>query len=79
MTIGAGKYDDLCTYVFNEAGIVNGGAIVIVVGGNKGQGFSVIADLPTMITLPTMLETMAAQIRDDIQKEVTPPPNTKLS
>jgi hypothetical protein len=66
MTIGPGKYDDLCTYVFKEARIVNGGAIVIVIGGNKGNGFSIIGDMPTMMTLPVMLETMATQIRNDM-------------
>lgn len=39
MALGPGKYDDLCTYVRVESGAVM--ALVIVVGGNRGDGFSV--------------------------------------
>lgn len=38
MALGPGKYDDLCTYVREKAKAE--GAIVIVYGGERGQGFS---------------------------------------
>ena len=73
MTAGPGKYDDLCTLVREQAGIHEegvgadrGGAIVIVIGGSRGDGFSVQADFATTITLPNMLESIAAQIRADM-------------
>jgi len=67
MAIGPGKYDDLCTYVRDQVGIAeegqSGGVIVIVLGGNKGSGFSCQADLKTTLLLPDMLEDVARQMR----------------
>ena len=40
--------------------------IVIVLGGNKGNGFSCQADLRTTLLLPDMLEDIARQIRGDV-------------
>lgn len=62
MPIGPGKYDDLCTLV---RGISGGrAAMVIIVGGVDGSGFSVqsVGDNFTE-KLPEVLETMAAEIR----------------
>jgi hypothetical protein len=42
----------------------SGGVIVIVVGGNKGHGFSCQADLETTLALPEILENMVRQIRE---------------
>lgn len=60
--IGPGKYDDLCTTVRKKAKAR--GAIVIVLGGNKGNGFSCQADLASTLMLPDLLETLAKQIRE---------------
>ena len=72
MAIGPGKYDDLCTEVRERVGLGGademprgGGVLVIVVGGDKGNGFSCQADLPTTMGLPNLLEMIAAQIRKD--------------
>ena len=49
-----------------EAGLTddsNGG--VIVLGGNRGTGFSCQADIRTTRTLPDILEDIARQTRDD--------------
>jgi hypothetical protein len=62
MPLGPGKYDDLCTYVREKAKA--DAAIVIVVGGPKGHGFSCQADLLTTAALPELLETLAKQIRE---------------
>jgi len=65
MTIGAGKYDDVCTMVREETQAL--GVALIVLGGNKGQGFSVqVVDVRIMATLPEILESMARQIRKDV-------------
>jgi len=68
MAIGPGKYDDLCTLVRERAGIGTelrgeGGVILIVVGGNKGSGFSCQATLDTTLALPDILEDIAKQMR----------------
>lgn len=61
MSNGAGKYDDLCTVVRERSEAQ--GAIVIVLGGNLGSGFSVQANIETLSQLPEMLETIAKQMR----------------
>jgi hypothetical protein len=40
----------------------------MVIGGNRGSGFSVQADLATTMSLPTLLENMAAEISSSIYK-----------
>lgn len=65
MPIGPGKYDDVCTMVREQVGIGDeGGVIVIVFGGNKGNGFSCQADLGTTLGMPKVLEEVAQQIRE---------------
>ena len=67
MAIGPGKYDNLCTIVREQAGIGDqGGVIVIVVGGNKGNGFSCQADVETTLGLPDLLDRVAKQMRDSL-------------
>lgn len=67
MAIGPGKYDDLCTYVREKSGAV--GAIVIIIEGNKGMGFSVQAPpdaLPKIAdTLREIAKTCDADLRRD--------------
>jgi hypothetical protein len=65
MALGPGKYDDLCTYVYERAGVgAEGGVAVIVIGGTRGSGFSLHADLRTTRLLPDWLENVAKQIRE---------------
>jgi hypothetical protein len=68
--IGPGKYDDLCSYVTVKTGIDKrgGGVILIVINGDKGNGFAVQADLATTLAVPEMLEHIAQQIRSDMQQ-----------
>lgn len=66
MTAGPGKYDDLCTEVREKANA--NGVIVVVFGGDKGNGFSCQADAATTAALPDVLERIAAQIRADTQQ-----------
>jgi hypothetical protein len=62
MTIGPGKYDDVCTMVREQVG---GQVVVIVLGGNRGNGFACQTGVETMIRLPDLLEEIAKQIRED--------------
>lgn len=68
MAIGPGKYDHLAAYVREQAGVTNGGVIVIVVGGKNGPGFSVQADLETSLSVPDLLEAIARDIRADMAR-----------
>jgi len=68
MTTGPGKYDDMATLVreATKAACV----VVIVVGGNRGDGFSVqTADIrQTFTIMPRVLRSVATQIDKDAKK-----------
>jgi hypothetical protein len=64
MTIGPGRYDEICTIVREDTSADL--AIVIIVGGKNGDGFSCqTIDPMIMERIPEMLETVAEQIRKD--------------
>jgi hypothetical protein len=73
MAIGPGKYDDVCAKVRQAVGLIDnngemsrsGGVLLIVMGGDNGNGFSCQADLETTLALPDMLERVAAKIREN--------------
>lgn len=66
MPLGHGKYDDLCTKVREDAHAV--AALVIVLSGNKGHGFSSqTSDLRVLEKLPEMLRNVARQIEESRQ------------
>jgi hypothetical protein len=61
--LGPGRYDDEVTALrerYHAHGVV-----LIVLGGDKGEGFSMQADLETTLRLPERLEHIAAQLRED--------------
>ena len=63
MALGPGRYDQLCTRVRELAEAEC--AIVIIVGGNLGSGFSVqMTNSAYAEKLPDLLESMAKQIRE---------------
>jgi hypothetical protein len=66
MALGPGKYDDLATEVRRQARAR--GVIVVVFGGHRGSGFSVQADGPTTLALPSILRDLAAQIEADLKR-----------
>lgn len=66
MAFGPGEYDELCTYVREYAAAL--GAIVIVLNGQLGSGFSVQAPPDLTSHLPRMLRDMAEQIERDTEK-----------
>ena len=63
MPIGPGKYDDLCTLVRKKAKAQ--AAIVIIVGGEKGEGFSCQTVLPAF-DIAEALENVAKQMRQSM-------------
>jgi hypothetical protein len=67
--IGPGKYDAVCT-VAREATKAEA-AIVIIINGDKGSGFSVQGDEHATVTMEniiTLLMTIAAEMRNDIER-----------
>jgi hypothetical protein len=60
MPEGAGKYDDLCTYVRETADA--DGAIVIIFGGNKGGGMSIQGNLSVLTSAPDILRAVIDEI-----------------
>lgn len=64
--IGPGKYDDLCTYVREKSEAQ--GALILIINGNKGLGFSCQMTLPDVLALPAMLRAMADEIEADQKK-----------
>lgn len=66
MPVGPGKYDSLCTKVREESGA--NAAIVIVLGGIHGDGFSVQALGRDMASkLPDLLDNLSKQIRESLK------------
>ena len=61
--LGPGKYDALCTEARTKAKAM--GAIMIIIDGEHGSGFSVQAPGLLMHTLPEILESVAASLRAD--------------
>ena len=63
MPLGGGKYDDLVEHVYAQTKAK--AALVIIVGGDKGAGFSVKGDLQELLTLPHLLRIVADGIEQD--------------
>jgi hypothetical protein len=63
MTVGAGKYDAEATTVMESTKAQ--GVIVIVFGGNRGEGFAIQATLEVTLDLPFLLRNIADQIEAD--------------
>jgi hypothetical protein len=68
MALGPGKYDDITSRVRAAVGITDetgGGVLVIVLGGDRGNGFSCQADIATTLMIPDILEDVIKQMRQD--------------
>lgn len=64
-THGPGKYDDECALI--KGMTLARGVLLVVVGGEHGNGVSMKIDDPTIAAMvPAMLEGLAAQIRADL-------------
>lgn len=64
--IGPGKYDELCTEAREKAKAR--GAILIILGGDKGEGFSCQIPPLNVLNVPGMLRDMADEIEGDLKK-----------
>ena len=64
MAHGPGKYDKVCTDVREKTNAK--AAIVLVIDGDSGTGFSCQGAPDTTAQLPGILETMARQIRESL-------------
>jgi hypothetical protein len=64
--IGAGKYDELCTAARESARAK--GAILIIMEGGRGSGFSVQGPLEITLRLPGTLRWLADQIETDYEQ-----------
>ena len=63
MARGSGAYDDLAVHVRQSAKAR--AAIVIIVGGNKGNGCSVQKETGLALSLPALLRKLADDIEAD--------------
>lgn len=69
--IGAGKYDAEATMVQESAKA--SAVLLIVIGGDRGAGFSCQATADVLVNLPAMLRSIADQLEGDIpQLGLTP-------
>lgn len=64
MAKGPGKYDAECTSV--HASTKAASVVLIVLGGNRGDGFSVTATADALWAMPDMLREIAKQLEIDI-------------
>jgi len=67
--IGPGKYDDACTAA--RVATHAEAAIVIIINGDKGSGFSVQGDTHALISVEhvaALLEHVAAEMRRDAER-----------
>lgn len=60
MALGPGKYDDLCTYVRTKAKA--DGALVVIINGELGGGFSAQLSLLDTIKMAATLREIADKI-----------------
>lgn len=63
---GAGVYDDLCTEAREKSAAE--GAMLVIIEGTRGSGFSVQAPPVVIFTLPHVLRLVADQIEKDLQQ-----------
>ncbi len=68
MALGPGKYDDLCTYARITAGAE--GAILIILNGVAGSGFSCQLPLTGQLAIAGILRTIADEIEQDCRGKV---------
>lgn len=69
MTIGPGKYDKETTMVMEATNAQ--GVVLIVIGGDRGDGFSVQATLEVTLALPMILPMMLRSIADQVEADLT--------
>jgi hypothetical protein len=66
MPAGPGKYDDECTLVRER--LKARGVVLLVAGGKHGDGFSAQVVGQDLLSLPSVLRTMADAIERDVAR-----------
>jgi hypothetical protein len=66
--IGPGKYDLVTEHVRKVTG-AQGGVIVLVLGGDRGSGFSANVRADALPLIPGFLREMASQIEQDTKQQ----------
>ena len=64
MSVGPGKYDAECTSVHKATKASS--VVLIIFGGDRGDGFSVTATVDVIWALPDTLREIAKQLENDI-------------
>jgi hypothetical protein len=65
--IGPGKYDGICTVARETAGAE--AAIVIIINGNKGSGFSVQGDPAAVVSVEQVIHLIRA-VADEMERDL---------
>lgn len=71
--LGGGRYDRECTAALLSTKA--DGVILIVLNGDRGNGFSAQLPLTHVSDLPTVLRQVADEIQADVRKSSPPTPN----
>jgi hypothetical protein len=67
MTLGPGKYDAICTQAREQAEAE--AALLVILGGNKGSGFSVQVQVHANMVLLRALPALLRDVADQIEKD----------
>jgi hypothetical protein len=67
MTLGPGKYDAICTLAREQAEAE--AALLLILGGNKGSGFSVQVQVQANMVLLRALPALLRDVADQIEKD----------
>ena len=66
MAKGPGVYDNLCTYAREQSHAV--GAMVVIIQGDRGNGFSIQVPPEAAPMLPTLLRQVADRLEADVNE-----------
>jgi hypothetical protein len=71
--VNKGQYDDICESICQQVAIdrVGGGVLVVVIGGDRGSGFSCHSDFASILHMPRLLEQIADKIRHQLEETPT--------
>jgi len=73
MLRGPGKYDDLATYCREKTHA--DGVILMIIGGEQGEGFSLQATPQVLFAAPRALRILADQLEADLYEQTKVPKN----
>jgi len=68
MAVGKGRYDEICEAVREETGAF--GAILLIMDGDRGNGFSVQVPPEVLGRVPELLQHLADAIQEEVKADV---------